>query len=587
MKQTLKTLFLSLTLFCTMLIAAPKDNQLAFPVLTQDFLALEPSIDANEFYLMIQGPNGQNFDLVFDGLDVPYVHLSDLGDLSEGVYQFNLVARPILSADAQDFLQANRNQMEAVSMKTMRDAGFLPDVPMTMSGNFRIHDGAFYVSPAEMDEVIEVAGKTDLTASEDKGDGVSIATDQDDPDRAQVYSTDLVVKGSQCLGTDCVNAESYGADTLRLKENNLRIHFDDTSSSGSFPSNDWRITINDSGNGGDSYFAINDVTGNKTPFQIVAGAPNNSLVVDAQGDVGVGTNAPVMEIHVQDGDSPTIRLHQDGSSGWSSHVWDMVGNEANFFIRDVTGGGDLPFRIKPGAPENSIYMDSDTQIGFYTQTPDSTMHLKTSTGSTKFHVQESNATAADRDMFEISNNGGSRILINNTDNSETWKLTTALNSDSFNITFDGSGQRELELSESGNLTIANNIVAGGTVTGSSDRNIKENFKAINHYDILDKVTSLEVTEWNYISDQSETRHIGPMAQDFYAAFGVGMDDKHISMVDVDGIALASIKALNEKLNAKDSKIETLEQQNQKLQEQNQAINEKLSRIEAMLQRMEK
>jgi hypothetical protein len=52
---------------------------------------------------------------------------------------------------------------------------------------------------------------------------------------AQVFTTDVIVQGSECVGFDCATSESFGSDTLRLKENNLRIHFDDTSSSASFP----------------------------------------------------------------------------------------------------------------------------------------------------------------------------------------------------------------------------------------------------------------------------------------------------------------------------------------------------------------
>ena len=68
--------------------------------------------------------------------------------------------------------------------------------------------------------------------------------------RDQVILDDLIVDGSACIGFDCVNGESFGFDTIRIKENNLRIRAQDTSSSASFPRNDWQITFNDSANGG-------------------------------------------------------------------------------------------------------------------------------------------------------------------------------------------------------------------------------------------------------------------------------------------------------------------------------------------------
>src|SRR6058998_455115 len=87
------------------------------------------------------------------------------------------------------------------------------------------------------------------------------------PARADnVIPDDLIVQGSTCIGLDCVNNESFGFDTLRMKENNTRIKFDDTSTSAGFPANDWQITANDSASGGASKFSIEDITGARVPF---------------------------------------------------------------------------------------------------------------------------------------------------------------------------------------------------------------------------------------------------------------------------------------------------------------------------------
>ena len=91
---------------------------------------------------------------------------------------------------------------------------------------------------------------------------------------------------------------------------------------------------------------------------------------------------------------------------------------------------------------------------------------------------------------------------------------------------------------------------------TSDRNAKENFTAVNAQEVLAKVAALPVTEWNYKTDSKAVQHIGPMAQDFQAAFGLGgTDDKHISVVDEGGVELAAIQGLNQKLNVKDALIE--------------------------------
>ena len=163
----------------------------------------------------------------------------------------------------------------------------------------------------------------------------------------QVILDDLIVDGSNCVGQDCVNGESFGFDTIRLKENNLRIKFQDTSTSASFPSRDWQITANDSSNGGANKFSIDDIDGGRTPFTIEAGAPSHSLYVDDGGRLGLGTSTPVVDVHTKTGNTPTLRLEQDGSSGFSPQTWDVAGNEANFFIRDATNGSTLRAPIKP------------------------------------------------------------------------------------------------------------------------------------------------------------------------------------------------------------------------------------------------
>lgn len=178
-----------------------------------------------------------------------------------------------------------------------------------------------------------------------------------------VILDDLIVDGSACIGQDCVNGESFGFDTIRIKENNLRIKAQDTSVSASFPTNDWQLTFNDSTNGGANKFSIDDIDGGRTPFTIEASAPSHSLYVDDGGRIGVGTSTPVVELHVVNGDTPTLRLQQDGSSGFGSLTWDIAGNETNFFVRDASNGSVLPFKIKPSAPSNSLFVDTDGSIG--------------------------------------------------------------------------------------------------------------------------------------------------------------------------------------------------------------------------------
>ena len=97
--------------------------------------------------------------------------------------------------------------------------------------------------------------------------------------------------------------------------------------------------------------------------------------------------------------------------------------------------------------------------------------------------------------------------------------------------------------------------------------------------VLKKVASLPITEWRYKAEKS-ARHIGPMAQDFYDAFKTGQDDKHITMVDEGGVALAAIQGLNEKLNEelkrRDDENAELKQQLVELKQLVEQFNQKLN-----------
>jgi hypothetical protein len=111
------------------------------------------------------------------------------------------------------------------------------------------------------------------------------------------------------------------------------------------------------------------------------------------------------------------------------------------------------------------------------------------------------------------------------------------------------------------------LAAGsGSWTSMSDRNAKENLVPVDGQAVLDKVVALPMATWNYKSQDATVRHLGPMAQDFKAAFGLGETDTGITSVDADGVALAAIQGLNQKLEQENAKLrKELEQIKQFLQ----------------------
>src|SRR5258706_12205917 len=154
-----------------------------------------------------------------------------------------------------------------------------------------------------------------------------------------------------------------------MKENNTRIKFEDTSTATGFPTHDWQLTANDSASGGAEKFSIEDITAATVPFTVRGSAPTNSIFVDSTGRLGLRTATPVLDIHVATSNTPAMRLEQNNSGGFTAQTWDVAGNEANFFVRDVTAGSRLPFRIPPGAPTSSIDISASGQVGMGTASP--------------------------------------------------------------------------------------------------------------------------------------------------------------------------------------------------------------------------
>ena len=116
------------------------------------------------------------------------------------------------------------------------------------------------------------------------------------------------------------------------------------------------------------------------------------------------------------------------------------------------------------------------------------------------------------------------------------------------------------------------ILARGTITSNADRNAKTDLKPVNISTILDRVARLPIQQWRFKTKAGNVKHVGPMAQDFREAFGLGAQETAIATVDADGVALATIQGLDQKLEArlrvqqaelsdKDARISALEKQN--------------------------
>jgi hypothetical protein len=339
------------------------------------------------------------------------------------------------------------------------------------------------------------------------------------PEDHLIYD-DLIVTGSICVGFDCANGESFGYCTLKLKENNLQLCFEDTSV-GSFPTRDWKIQINDTTSGGATYFTIWDTDAGRRPFTIEGGAPAHSLYVEDYGRVGLGTSIPYVELHIVDGDSPTIRLDQDGSSGWVAQRWDLCGNETNFFIRDVTNGSKLCFRIQPNTPSNTLCMRSTGNVGIGTWSPSEPLELEKTGADARFIAQRTDGATA------LVSGGASQVFMGSTTNHA--------------VRFVTNGTWRMQLNTSNSLDMANgaSCTVAGVWEDNSSRELKENIRALTAEDAFAALQGLSPMRYNYKAEKGE-EYLGFIAEDV-PDLVASSDRKRMSSMDVVAVLTRVVK----------------------------------------------
>jgi len=346
----------------------------------------------------------------------------------------------------------------------------------------------------------------------------------------QVIQDDSVIKGSLGVGVDSVNGENFGFDTIRLKENNLRINFVDTSSSSSFPGNDWQIVINDSSNGGSNYFAIEDSDGQTTPFKVMAGAPTGSIHVNSSGHVGFGTVSPALKLHVKVGDSPALRLQQDQSSGFSAQSWDVGGNETNFFIRD-SSNAKIPFKIIPGAPHNTLVLAADGRVGLGKKLPTAALDV---VGDGVFSGNVSGAAGT----FTGNVSGAAGTFTGNVSGAAG--------------TFTG-----ITFNEDGSIVSATGatLSIGGSWIDASSAELKQDISDLSEAEALRALQAMRPVHFAYKTDPQE-RKLGFIAEEVPDLVATN-DRKGLSPMDIVGVLTRVAQAQEARIKRQDSELDHL------------------------------
>ena len=368
---------------CFQIFALGQDDKKLAAVTGGATLKFDVAVANSGFTITVSAPDGQVFRKDYKAASSAEVKLVDLkGErLPDGQYFYELRVVTQISSEVKETLAAARvkgNDDEV--RRELVKRGSIPAQPLVQSAGFSILNGLAVVAGAAEEETSDRIGslvtkpRVVRPASGAAVNSLRRHHAAANPFFDFVIADDLIVQGSACVGLDCVDGEVFGFDTIRVKENITRIQFDDTSGAG-FPTNNWQIRANSSAGGGGSFLAFVDqgATGNSESgtivFEVDAGAPANSLRVSSSGNVGVGTATPVLDIHANTTDTPAIRLEQNNSGGFTAQTWDVAGNEANFFVRDVTSGSRLPFRIRPGAPTSSLDIAATGSIGIGTGSP--------------------------------------------------------------------------------------------------------------------------------------------------------------------------------------------------------------------------
>lgn len=279
--------------------------------------------------------------------------------------------------------------------------------------------------------------------------------------------------------------------------------------------------------------------------------------VTATGLLGLGTNTPAARLHIASaGSMPQLHLGQNDSANaftrirfsvGDTNLWDLAaGGTANVMNFFNSGNGNVMVLSTNGHLRvNALGVGTDSTAAHFTVAGDSSQP--------QLRLQQTTGGATPR-----------LRMING--NSPYWDMFTAANGDFIRWYSERTGFNAMTLEDDGTLTTA------GPVNPPSDRNVKQDFAAVDAQSVLEKVAALPIQSWAY-KNSPETRHLGPVAQDFHAAFQLnGDDDKHISTVDADGVALAAIQGLN-------AKVETRTRQ---LEAENAVLRNRLEQLEELL-----
>lgn len=390
-------------------------------------------------------------------------------------------------------------ELRVVVPKTGQTGG-QPQRPTVLSGYFSVHDGSF----------VTKTRNTPRQAPKSPPGGIT--------PKDLVESGNLIVKSRACIGSSCGNSDAT-IDALRLKVTHPNILFDETGAGPGGATFDWALEGNPS-NVDQFSIASNDGTSTLTPFTLTGGAPDNSLFVAANGNLGLGTATPAAKLHLFDNTDVFTMLTMENSSTGGSAVASLhaVSNSASAFLQAQGSGRTIS------------------------------------------HFGQ--AVASWAELLQVAGNG---LIIGTIPNTPLILGTNNVN----RLQIDGS---------TGAVTVAGNLTVNGTFSNPSSRELKESFTPLDPSTVLQKFAQLRISEWSYKSDEQKLRHVGPTVEDFRNTFGLGTEGQYIFPMDVQGVTMVAVQGLNQVVQDKALEIATLRRENAELAKRVEALEAMLSKM---------
>jgi trimeric autotransporter adhesin len=333
---------------------------------------------------------------------------------------------------------------------------------------------------------------------------------------------------------------------------------------------------------------------------------NVRMSVTNSGSVGIGTTSPGSTLEVETSNSgnlgPTVTVTNNAIGSGTSGSLDF-----NTYTPTYGSGYNPTARVEAsddGSFSSNLTFYANTQ-GKQNNGLTPTMFLS-STGFLGVNTTSAPARITASGSDGSQNGLGAAVqLTNSASGGGTWYLragATGSSTPAGGFSIANTGAYFLTIAPNGYLGIGNDETnpthqiqvsdgayeTNGTWTNASDRNLKDNFAPVDGASVLSKLNAIPMTTWNYKTNH-ESRHLGPMAQDFYGAFHLGSDDKHISTVDEGGVALAAVQALYREGLQKNAKIRSQEAQIQQLTQQVAELKQgelKIAALEARLTKLE-